>query len=58
MSWRDDKPEGYIYKRGPYKKTKLGKQYRNQYTKKPKVFIVVYEDDRSITRELTRIDDY
>lgn len=56
MSWKDDKPEGYIYKRGPYKKTKLGKHYRNQYTKKPEMLVIVYEDERSITRELTRIE--
>lgn len=56
MIWRDDKPEAYVYKRGPYKKTKLGKHYRNQYTKKPVMLVIVYEDEKSITRELTRVD--
>lgn len=55
MSWRDDKPEAYVYKRGPYKKTKLGKHYRNQHTKRPEVLIVVYENEKVLTRELTRI---
>lgn len=55
MSWRDDKPENYTYRRGPYKRTKLGKLACNQYTKKPEILVIVYETDRVITREITRL---
>lgn len=53
MSWCYDKPEGYVYKRGPYKK-RSNKQKRLS-TKGHRIVVIIYEDEKSITREITRV---
>lgn len=53
MSWCYDKPKDYIYKRGPYRKVQRAE--RRLPTKDHYIVVIIYEDEKSITREITRV---